>query len=63
MAQRFDQGFLSHTTAARPFWASDVDVTRLQGAPRQHQVGNRRMSASSGLRRQFSRLVAAITGR
>jgi len=63
MAQQFNQGFLSHTATARPFWASDVDVTRLHGAPREHQVGSRRMSASTGLRRQIGRLVSAVTGR
>jgi hypothetical protein len=63
MAHRFDQGFLSHTATARPFWAGDVDVSRLHDAPRLYQVGSHRMSASNGLRRQIARLVTAITGR
>ena len=33
MAHKFDQGFLTHTTTARPFWASDVNVTALPGHP------------------------------
>lgn len=63
MARHTNQGFLSHTTAARPFWAGDVDVSRLHGAPRMYQVGQHRMHASGGLRRQIARLVSVVTGR
>lgn len=63
MAHRFDQGFLSHTTTARPFWASDVDVSRLHAAPRLYQVGTRRMAAPSSLRSRLARLIGSVTGR
>ena len=63
MAHRFNQGFLSHTTAARPFWVSDVDVTRLHAAPRLHQVRNRRTTVPGALRSRLARLVSAVTGR
>jgi hypothetical protein len=63
MAQRFDQGFLSHTTTARPFWDGDVDVSRLHAAPRLYQVGTRRMAGPSSLRSRIARLIGSVTGR
>ncbi len=62
MAHRFDQGILSHTATARPFWVGDVDVHRHQ-APRFGGSAPYGPVASNGLRRTLSRMLTALTGR
>lgn len=62
MAHHFDQGFLSHTTTARPFWVADVDVSRLRTAPRLHQVSAASYAAPDSLRSRIARVISAVTG-
>jgi len=63
MAHCYEQGILSHTLAARPFWAADVDVTRRCAAPRLHGASGARPASSGTLRRTLARVLSAIAGR
>jgi hypothetical protein len=60
MARCTEQGILSHTMTARPFWVSDVDVTHRCLAPRPYGTSlASQITLGQALRQAFSR----VTGR
>lgn len=60
MARCTEQGILSHTTSARPFWVGDVDVTRRCLQPRAYGTSlASQMTVGQALRQAFAR----VTGR
>jgi hypothetical protein len=60
MARCIEQGILSHTATARPFWVGDVDVTRRCLAPRAYGTSLAgQMTLGQALRQAFAR----VTGR
>jgi hypothetical protein len=63
MTQTCNQGVLSHTLAARPYWVADVDVTAFCLPRHRAKAQTQQQGAPGGLHRALTRLLAEITGR